>query len=121
MDSNKSFSSHDTLHGRTVEPDNIEIVERNTREFMEELVEQLGQRSGQDPVWIFGDKPTILDGYAMPFAKRLHDLERTDLLPEVVRDWALKVNETPEWQQVSQGRTTVYKESMGPAASLKPL
>lgn len=88
---------------------------------MEELAEILQQRQGDDQTWLFGDKPTILDGFALPFVARLIDVERADLVPEITANYARKALKTPEWEQVTHGRSTILSKDIGKVKDLSPL
>lgn len=88
---------------------------------MEQLAEILQQRQADGQTWLFGDKPTILDGFAVPFIARIIDLSRSELVPDITLDYCRKVLKTPEWKQVTHGRSTLYTEDVGPVKDLSPL
>lgn len=82
---------------------------------MDELTSLLESRSrAQDSTWIFGATPTILDAYATVFAARLADLSREDILNDTLRQYVTRVKATPEWNEVTHGRPTLWHESLGP-------
>ena len=56
--------------------------------------------------WIFGHHPTILDAHATALIARLIDVERYDMLPDEVQDYARRVIATPEWKEAIKGRST---------------
>lgn len=87
---------------------------------MEELGGIIGKHKSAGSRWIFGQQPTILDGYAAALGIRLLDNKRLELLPLSVQEYATAVQQSEEWKSVTHGRSTVYSASMGPAADLDP-
>ena len=57
--------------------------------------------------WCFGlDQPSALDAHLVVFIARMQDVDRADLIPETLRQYAAKAMKTDEWQSVMQGRST---------------
>lgn len=63
--------------------------------------------------WIFGKKPTILDGHVVPFIARLLDCERQDLIPDALQNYATSQIASPQWHRVMHGRPTMWNPSLG--------
>lgn len=62
-------------------------------------------------LYLFGDKPTLLDAHAAAFLAHLIDLQRLDLLSNpIVRDYVLGITSTTEWQHITQGLRTASDE-----------
>ncbi|KAK5998772.1 hypothetical protein PT974_01154 [Cladobotryum mycophilum] len=112
---------HDTTHSRTLEPDNIELVEEQARDLMQDLEDILIEYNDDGKTWIFGDYPTILDAHATALAARLMDMERDDIVTVPVWEYAKGVMATEEWNKVTYGRRTVWDISVGHVAKLNPL
>jgi len=111
---------HDTTSSRALEPESVQLVEQQARDFTNSLAKVLAQRKRDGP-WVFGSRPTILDAHATPMIARMADVKRDDLLPEVVREYGSAVRATDEWCEVTHGRPTTWDVSMGHAADLDPL
>ncbi|KAL7938037.1 hypothetical protein V8C35DRAFT_290677 [Trichoderma chlorosporum] len=111
---------HDMFHSDIFTPSNIAEVEAKARGFMQELDAILRERS-QDQLWIFGDKPTILDAHAAALIARLMDVNRQDLLTDSVQEYARGIFASDEWDEVTHGRTTLWNVSLGHVADLNPL
>lgn len=114
--------SHDTIHGGSLDPENIQRVEARARIFIDGLV-NLIQRQHQDGTshgqYIFGRDPTVLDAVATALLARLMDMHRNDLLDDTLRSYALGVLGTDEWRKTTQGRPTIYDDSLGKVADMK--
>lgn len=109
------------MHSRTLEPDNVAEVESKARDFIADLEQVLGQRSAGEGPWIFGNRPTIIDAHATPLLARLLDVKRDDLVPDAGREYVRGVLATPEWDQVTHGRRTLWDVSLGHVADFNPL
>lgn len=88
---------------------------------MQDLTALLQHRSESHATWLFGSDPTILDAYATVFTLRLIDLKREELTTAELREYALRVKETPEWTKTTHGRPTLWNASLGPVADFNPL
>ncbi|KAL6880982.1 hypothetical protein J3F83DRAFT_20242 [Trichoderma novae-zelandiae] len=111
---------HDLCHNNMFTPASIEDVEAKAREFVQELESALNEYN-RGKLWIFGDRPTILDAHATALIARLMDVSRQDLLTERVQEYARGVLASEEWNEVTHGRTTLWNVSLGHVADLKPL
>ncbi|KAH6888096.1 hypothetical protein B0T10DRAFT_67844 [Thelonectria olida] len=114
---------HDSIFNGSLDPDNVAEAEERALDFMQELVEVLNQHhhsQGNKP-WIFGARPTILDAHVTALAARLMDVDRADLLPDEVQEYARGVIASPEWRKVTNGRPTVWNESLGKVAEFDML
>lgn len=87
---------------------------------MQELGGIIEEHKAEGGRWIFGNQPTILDGYTSALVIRLLDNKRLELLPVSVQEYAQAVQQSDEWKSVTHGRPTVYNASMGPAADMDP-
>lgn len=112
---------HDTIYGRMMEPANVEDVESRASSFCREIA-ALREESKDSGIYLFGDKPTILDAYATTLVARLMDLGRDDLISSsVTREYAFGIINTEEWLRTTLGRPTVWKASLGHVHELSPL
>ncbi|PHH64066.1 hypothetical protein CDD81_5059 [Ophiocordyceps australis] len=112
---------HDTYYSRILEPEQIEGAEQQVRELMRDLDAILSRHQGQGKTWIFGDEPTILDAHATVLASRLAESRRFDMVSEPVRTYADRVQATQDWNEVTQGRPTLWDMSRGHVADLDHL
>ncbi|KAL6857970.1 hypothetical protein ACO1O0_005416 [Amphichorda felina] len=110
------------LERTDINPENIQRVEARARIFIDGLV-NLIQRQHQDGTshgqYIFGRDPTVLDAVATALLARLMDMHRNDLLDDTLRSYALGVLGTDEWRKTTQGRPTIYDDSLGKVADMK--
>ncbi|EHK22447.1 uncharacterized protein TRIVIDRAFT_17565 [Trichoderma virens Gv29-8] len=111
---------HDMFHNNMFTPTSIADVEAKARDFVQELDTILNEQN-QGQLWIFGDRPTILDAHATALIARLMDVSRRDLLTERVQDYARGIFASEEWDEVTHGRTTLWNVSLGHVADLNPL
>ncbi|KAL7947679.1 hypothetical protein V8C42DRAFT_315221 [Trichoderma barbatum] len=111
---------HDLLHNNMFTPASISDVEVKARDFVQELDSTLSEQN-QGQLWIFGDRPTILDAHATALIARLVDVSRQDLLTERVQEYARGIFASEEWDEVTHGRTTLWNVSLGHVADLNPL
>lgn len=111
---------HDMFHNNMFTPTSIADVEAKARDFVQELDTILNEQN-QGQLWIFGDRPTILDAHATALIARLMDVSRQDLLTERVQDYARGIFASEEWDEVTHGRTTLWNVSLGHVADLNPL
>lgn len=88
---------------------------------MQDLTDLLRKENRPDSIWVFGEQPTILDAYATVFALRLMELNRDDLTTAEVREYAARVKGSPEWDETTHGRPTLWNESLGPVELFNPL
>lgn len=51
--------------------------------------------------YIFGPKPTALDAHALTFLRRLNDVKRNSLVPEVLAQWAEKFSKGDIWPTIA--------------------
>lgn len=73
-------------------------------------------------MYLFGDKPSILDAYATTLVARLIDMGRDDLISEpLLREYAVAVMDTDEWRKATFGRKTIWEEKLGPVNQLWPV
>ena len=83
------------------------------------------EAQGGDSLWLFGPNagPTLLDAHTVPFIARLLDekVNRHDLVPSKLQEYAARVMKLPEWDAVTHGRPTVWNASLGPVRELDPL
>lgn len=87
-----------------------------------EEVGVLKEQHGRQGVYIFGDKPSILDAYATSLVAHLMDLGRDDLIAnDTVRHYAMGVMSTLEWCRTTAGRRTIWEEADGPVSRLSPI
>ncbi|PHH76894.1 hypothetical protein CDD82_3764 [Ophiocordyceps australis] len=121
LDSVGIWDSHDTYYSRILEPEQIEGAEQQVRELMGDLDAILNRHQGQGKTWIFGDEPTILDAHATVLASRLAESKRFDMVSEPVRTYADRVRATQDWNEVTQGRPTLWDMSRGHVADLDHL
>lgn len=99
----------------------MEEAEELAREWCRD-VSDLRQRFGRSGLYLFGDKPSILDAYATTLIARLMDLDRDDLISDSsIRDYAIAVMNTDEWRRTTFGRKTIWDESLGPVHQLWPV
>ena len=57
--------------------------------------------------WLFGQKPCALDAHLIPFIARMREVERENLIPQGLgqyADWAMRGK---EWTELMNGRTTM--------------
>ncbi|PTB70550.1 hypothetical protein BBK36DRAFT_1165073 [Trichoderma citrinoviride] len=111
---------HELCYSNMFTPSSIDDVEAKAREFVQELDSALNEYS-KGQLWIFGDRPTILDAHAAALIARLMDVRRQDLLTERVQEYARGVFASEEWNEVTHGRTTLWNVSLGHVADLNPL
>jgi hypothetical protein len=66
-------------------------------------------------IWIFGDDtgPTVLDTHIVPFIVRLIDIHLKELVPSQMLTYAKSIMGLSEWNEVMQGRPTVWNSSLG--------
>ncbi|CAG9995849.1 unnamed protein product [Clonostachys byssicola] len=103
---------HDNLYSDLLDPDNITLIEEKVLRFVDSIGDIIKNRPPA-AFYLFGDKPTLLDAHAAAFLAHLIDLQRLDLLPNpTVRDYALGIISTSEWQHITQGLRTVWDESV---------
>lgn len=115
-----SLASHDLFHNSMFTPTSIADVEAKARDFVQELDTILNEQH-RGKLWIFGDKPTILDAHVTALIARLMDVSRQDLLTERVQEYARGIFASEEWDEVTHGRTTLWNVSLGHVADLNPL
>jgi hypothetical protein len=62
-------------------------------------------------MWIFGDKTgaTALDAHTIPFIVRLVDVDREDLVPKKLLNYAYEAMEGMQWLSVTEGRPTMFE------------
>lgn len=114
-------TSHDTIYGRMMEPANVEDVESRARGFCREIA-ALRQESKSTGIYLFGDKPTILDALSTTLIARLMDLGRDDLIfSSMTREYAFGVINTEEWLRTTLGRPTLWNVSLGHVHEMTPL
>lgn len=114
-------SSHDTSYGGTFDPNSVEDVEGQARGFCQDIA-SLKELSRGPGIYLFGDKPTILDAHATAFIARMMELGRDDIISSATaREYALSVMSTDEWLKTTSGRRTLWDVSMGPVRDLSPL
>jgi glutathione S-transferase len=95
-----------------LDPDNITLTEEKVLRFVDNIGSILKNRPSA-ALYLFGDKPTLLDAHAAAFLARLIDLQRLDFLSNpLVRDYVLGITSTTEWQHITQGLRTVSDESV---------
>ncbi|CAH0039286.1 unnamed protein product [Clonostachys solani] len=103
---------HDNLYSNLLDPDNITLIEEKVLRFVDNIGDIIKNRPPAT-LYLFGDKPTLLDAHAAAFLARLIDLQRLDLLSNpIVRDYALGITSTNEWQHITQGLRTVWDGSV---------
>lgn len=110
------------MHGSSLDPDNVQQVETRARTFIDglaNLIQRHRQGGTSHGQYIFGGNPTVLDAVATTLLARLMDMQRDDLVDDTVRNYALGVLGTDEWLKTTQGRQTVYDESLGKVADMK--
>ncbi|KAL7818758.1 hypothetical protein V8C44DRAFT_318992 [Trichoderma aethiopicum] len=112
---------HDLCYSDMFTAASIEDVEAKARGFVQELDSTLNEYNKGRQLWIFGDRPTILDAHAAPLIARLMDVRRQDLLTERVQEYARGVFASDEWNEVTHGRSTLWNVSLGHVADLNPL
>lgn len=113
--------SHDTFHSNTFDPDNVAYVEGVVLDFVKSLGKVIRERP-TPTTYLFGDKPTILDAHATALLARLLDLGRDDLICDPdIRDYALGIMNTEEWQRITHGRRTLWEDSYGDVSEMDPL
>lgn len=107
-----------------MKPDQIEQAEKQARDFFSELL-VIYKAHGADSVWLFGPDagPTILDAHTVPFIARMMDekVNRSNLVPPELQEYASRVKKLPEWDAVMHGRPTVWNASLGPVREMDPL
>ncbi|RFU75034.1 thioredoxin [Trichoderma arundinaceum] len=111
---------HDLCHDDMFTPENIQDVEDKARSYIEALDRALSEHS-QGKLWVFGERPTIVDAHATAMILRLIDVNRQDVLTERVQEYARGVSASEEWDEVTHGRTTLWNVSLGHVADLNPL
>lgn len=111
---------HELCYSNMFTPASIGEVEAKARGFVEELDAALKEHN-EGQLWIFGDKPTILDAHATALIARLTDVRRQDLLTARVQEYAKGVFASEEWKEATHGRTTLWNVSLGHVADLNPL
>jgi hypothetical protein len=58
--------------------------------------------------WLLGlEHPSAIDAHLIVFVARVLDVNREDLLPTLLVQWAKKAMEGKEWREVMQGRSTI--------------
>lgn len=58
--------------------------------------------------WLYGrTRPTALDAHVVVFLARLHDVGRANLIPIGLEKYYERAIDTPEWQGVMEGRSTM--------------
>lgn len=115
-------TSHDTTYGQQLNPENVDDVRMRARFFVDAIARLLRQEGRGDAIFIFGDKPTVLDAVATTFLSRLHDMNQTDLVDDdKAWDYHRQMLKTEAWRRTTHGRTTIWQPSDGPAEQWQPL
>jgi hypothetical protein len=116
------LSSDHATYGNVLSDEHFASAETHVRALFKDIAEQYQQHHG-DGTWIFGDDvgPTLLDAYTVTLATRLVNMERADLVPPELQQYAQVVREGPEWESVMHGRSTVYTRALGPVHLIEPL
>lgn len=114
--------SHDTIHGGSLDPQNIQEVEAGARAFisgLSGLIRRHQNETTSNDKYVFGGTPTVLDAAGTALLARFMEMQRDDLMDDTVRNYALGVLGTDEWHKTTLGRPTVYHESLGKVADMK--
>lgn len=89
-----------------LEPDEVQKNVDRTSTYLAEIA-QLLERSKSG--WILDTaEPTMLDAHVVVFVCRLQDIQRGGLIPERVRRCAEVAMSQPAWEEVMQGRRTMW-------------
>lgn len=113
---------HDTTYGQQLNPENVDDVRMRARFFVDAVARLLRQEGRGDAIFIFGDRPTVLDAVATSFLSRLHDMKQTDLVDDdKAWDYHRQMMKTEAWRRTTHGRTTIWQPSDGPAEQWQPL
>ena len=90
-----------------------QVVEDNIAKTRKLLQDFEGTLSDSGKGWCFGlEHPTALDGHFVVFLCRLMDVQRDELIPEKVKQYALHAMEGKEWKETMEGRRTVIEGFM---------
>lgn len=115
----RSTHSHRETLETALTDERVADAEASAKELFADLSEKYVDTHSP---WILGgDNPTLLDAHMLPFIVRLLDFERHDLVPPQLEQYAKRVQEMPQWQDVMHGRPTVWSPSMGHVHLLNPI
>ncbi|KAI0129753.1 hypothetical protein BJ170DRAFT_617442 [Xylariales sp. AK1849] len=92
----------------------IAQAEDQARSLFDHAVTEYDSWHDEGP-WFFGSGigPTVLDAHLVPFITRLVEAGRKGLVPEELLNYAQRIVDSPQWDQVTHGRRTLWDVSYG--------
>ncbi|KAK3348582.1 hypothetical protein B0T25DRAFT_546009 [Lasiosphaeria hispida] len=101
--------------GSTLSDNNVKAAEDETRQFFRSLMESFPRLGEGESPWIVAEDTvgSVLDGHTVPFVARLMEYHRHDLIPGRVQKYALRAMASPEWQETTHGRPTLWNATLG--------
>jgi glutathione S-transferase len=84
----------------------LDAAEAAARKYLDHAGTIIAANANPTP-WIFPEGPTIADAKVAVFAKRLLDVKREHLVPEVVQEKVGRMLRTPEWMSLLGGGSTM--------------
>ena len=93
----------------------MDAAVQSTQDLLRRLTDSLTSESSQtreghsDDHWLLGaTQPTALDGWVIPFIKRLQDVNRESLIPPLLLEWAEGKMKRKEFIDLMEDRITMF-------------